>query len=108
MRIHIEDLTFECIIGILDFERDASQKVTANLWAEYDYSTENFVNYATISEIIQTQMQTNKYELLETAISEITETITTKYPLITKLYIQINKPDILPNATVGVSSLWTQ
>ena len=108
MKIHIEDLTFECIIGILDFERDLSQKVIVNLWAEYDYSTEYFVNYATISEIVQNQMQVNKYELLESAITEMTELIIKKFPIITRLYIQINKPDIISNANVGVSSLWNQ
>jgi len=108
VKIHVEDLTFECIIGILDFERDTSQKVIVNLWAEYDYSAEHFVNYATISEIIQHQMQANKYELLESAISDITQLVVKRFPTITKLYIKINKPNIISNANVGVSSLWTQ
>jgi len=31
MTIHIESLTFECIIGILDFERQKAQKVIVDL-----------------------------------------------------------------------------
>jgi len=43
MTIHIEDLKFQCIIGILDFERKIPQDVEVNLTIEYNYKDE-FIN----------------------------------------------------------------
>lgn len=108
MRIHIENLNFECIIGLLDFERDSVQIVNINLWADYKYTNDDFLNYATVVEIIKNDMIANKYILLEDALEKIIALITKKYPLITKLNLQISKPNILPDCKVGVSSLWTQ
>jgi len=108
MRIHIDNLTFECIIGLLDFERDATQKVIVNLWADYNYTTDNFVNYATVVDIIKDDMISNKYELVETALDNIISIITSKFSQISKLKIEISKPDILTDCQVGVSSFWTQ
>ncbi|MEK6658706.1 MAG: dihydroneopterin aldolase, partial [Campylobacterota bacterium] len=52
MTIHIEDLKFQCIIGILDFERVTPQDVIINLAIEYDYK-KNFINYADVVEIVK-------------------------------------------------------
>ena len=37
MTIHIEDLKFQCIIGILDFERVTPQDIIINMSIEYLY-----------------------------------------------------------------------
>ena len=37
MTIHIEALTFDVIIGLLDFERDRPQRVIIDIEASYDY-----------------------------------------------------------------------
>ncbi|NPA60178.1 MAG: dihydroneopterin aldolase, partial [Epsilonproteobacteria bacterium] len=36
MIIHIENLKFQCIIGILDFERETPQDVIINLTIRYN------------------------------------------------------------------------
>ncbi|NCB13429.1 MAG: dihydroneopterin aldolase, partial [Erysipelotrichia bacterium] len=46
MKIEISNLTFKCIIGILDFERIKKQKVMIDLSFEYQFSKDNFINYA--------------------------------------------------------------
>ena len=43
MKIEIEQLTFKCIIGILDFERVKKQKVIINLSFDYDFGKDNFI-----------------------------------------------------------------
>ena len=43
MKIEISDLTFKCIIGILDFERIKKQKVIINISFEYDFSKDLFI-----------------------------------------------------------------
>ena len=103
MTIHIEELTFECIIGILDFERVTPQKVIVNVGIDYDYKNNDFINYADVIKLIEQQMLEKKYELLETAIEELSEKIIEKYSKITKLTLKISKPNIIKNAKVSLS-----
>ncbi len=103
MTIHIEELTFECIIGILDFERITPQEVIVNVKIKYSYEKDNFINYADVIELIEQQMLEKKYKLLETAIEELTQKIVSKYSKITKLNLKISKPNIIRNAKVSLS-----
>ena len=106
MTIHIEELTFECIIGILDFERVTPQEVIINVKIEYSYEKDNFINYADIIKLIEEQMLEQKYELLETAIEELTQKIVSNYSKITKLNLKISKPNIIKNAKVSLSKTY--
>ncbi len=107
MTIHIEELTFKCIIGILDFERVTPQKVIINVEIEYNYEENNFINYADVIELIEQQMLEKKYELLETAIEELSQKISEKYSKITKLTLKISKPNIIKNAKVALSKIYS-
>lgn len=102
MRILIENLTFETIIGILDFERTAPQRVVIDAIIDYSYTQENFINYAEVAEYIESTMQTEQFELVETALECLSQTLKNAFPLIQSLTLTIRKPDILPNCTVGV------
>ena len=103
MTIHIEELTFECIIGILDFERVTPQEVIVNLKLTYDYVQDEFINYAEVIELIQQRMLNEKYELLETAINEILTMLSTHYPNLNSIELKICKPNIIKNAKVSLS-----
>jgi dihydroneopterin aldolase len=61
MKIEISDLTFKCIIGILDFERIKKQKVIINISFEYEFSENTFINYAEISQLIKKTMKEKKF-----------------------------------------------
>jgi len=104
MTIHIEDLSFECILGLLDFERLNPQKVIINLELDYEYQ-EVFINYADVAVLIQETLINNKYELIETALNDLFTLLSKAFPLIKKLHIKITKPDILPNCNVSVSNI---
>ena len=104
MTVHIEDLRFECIIGLLEFERHTPQEIIVTLELDYDY-TDAFINYADLAELIEVHLQEKKYELLETALDELFKVISTQYLLITRLFLKISKPDILPNCRVSVSNV---
>jgi len=104
MTIHIEELRFQCIIGLLDFERHTPQDVIINLQLDYDYINE-FINYADVTALIEKDLQEKKYELLETALNELFNLISQKFPLTKQLEIKISKPDILPNCRVSVSNI---
>ena len=96
MKIHINDLNFKCIIGILDFERIKKQKVVINLSFEYEFSKDKFINYAEVSKLLKTTMKKEKFLLLEDAILHIENLLNSTYN-ISNLYIKISKPNILTN-----------
>ncbi|MBD3830426.1 MAG: dihydroneopterin aldolase [Arcobacter sp.] len=103
MKIHINDLNFKCIIGILDFERIKKQKVVIDLSFEYEFSKDKFINYAEVSELLKTTMKKEKFLLLEDAILHIENLLTQTYE-ISNLYIKISKPNILTNCIVSLSN----
>jgi len=102
MTIHIEDLKFQCIIGILDFERETPQDVEVNLTLEYNYKDE-FINYAEVVDIIKNNMIKSKYLLIEDALNELKIILLEKFKLIEKLEIKLTKPSILADCKVSVS-----
>lgn len=106
MTIHIEDLTFDVIIGLLDFERDRPQRIILNLEASYDYSDNAFIDYADMVLLIQNELREKRYELLENALLGLRELLTTVYPNLRTLSLKISKPDILPDCTVSLSKTW--
>ncbi|NOR56828.1 MAG: FolB domain-containing protein [Sulfurovum sp.] len=106
MTIHIEDLTFDVIIGLLDFERDRPQNVIVNLVCDYDYAEDNFINYADIVEHLENKLKSEQYELLENALLGLKDLLRETYPQIQSLKIKIAKPDILPQCTVALSKSW--
>lgn len=103
MTIHIESLSFDAIIGILDFERLTPQKVMVDVTIDYHYTRDAFINYAEVAEIIQSMMISNQYELLEEALEDISKNIIDNYSQINSLFLKISKPNILPNAVVSLS-----
>lgn len=103
MTIEIRDLTFECIIGILDFERTKPQKVTVDAVISYTYAPGNFLDYAAVAAHIETTMREKKFELVETALLHIIHTLKERFPAAKTVKITISKPDILPNCRVCVT-----
>jgi len=105
MIIDIEDLKFQCIIGILDFERVQEQDVIINLAIDYEYKNE-FINYADVVTFVKKEMIKNKFLLIEDALSYLSTHLKKKFPLINILNLKITKPSILPDAKVSVSDIY--
>ena len=106
MTIHVEDLTFDVIIGLLDYERDKPQRVIINLETSYDYSDEKFIDYADIVLLIQTELKEKRYMLLEDALLGLKSLLIQTYPQLSSLTLKIAKPDILPECSVALSAHW--
>jgi len=105
MTIHVEDLRFQCIIGILDFERTTPQDVIVNL--SIDYNNENgFINYADVVQTVKENMIKSKFLLIEDALDSINLNLSKKYSSIISLNLKITKPSILPDCSVSVSNLY--
>ncbi len=103
MTIYIEDLKFQCIIGILDFERVTLQDVIVNITIEYDYQNE-FINYADVSKTVKNTMIFQKFELIEEALQNLSLKLTQEFKSIKTLDIKITKPSILPDCKVSVAN----
>lgn len=102
MTIHIEDLKFQSIIGILDFERVKPQDVILNAQIEYDDS-DGFINYADIANIIKKTVIKGEFLLIEDALKEINLKLIKEYKAIKSINLKITKPSILPDCKVSVS-----
>ena len=103
MKIEISNLTFKCIIGILDFERVKKQKVMIDLSFEYEFSKDNFINYADVANLVEKTMKKEKFLLLEDAILHLETLLNNSYN-ITNLKIKISKPNILKNCVVSLEN----
>ena len=107
MKIHIDKLQIECIIGLLDFERVTKQLVIVDIEADYHYNTGDFVDYSQMAQSITTHLIEQEYELLEDALLGLRDTIFEGFSAIVALYVKISKPDILPHCSVALSDSWT-
>jgi 7,8-dihydroneopterin aldolase/epimerase/oxygenase len=102
MRILIESLTFETIIGILEYERTLPQRVQIDCTIDYPYAEGDFINYADVAALIEATLHRERFELIETALETLGVTLKHHFPAMQTLELTLRKPDILPNCTVGV------
>lgn len=102
MKILIENLEFETILGILESERLTPQKISIVCTIDYAYAQNEFINYAEVAKLIEETMTKEKFFLIEEALEFITQALKNTFPLIGELILCIRKPDILSNCTVGV------
>lgn len=100
MTIHIEELEFSTIVGILKHERIKEQKVVINCMIEYE---KGFVNYAEIVSFFKKTMRQKEFGLLEDAIVFLANELKKTYENIETIELKITKPDILNDCKVGVS-----
>jgi len=103
MTITIENLTFQAILGILDFERKTPQDIIVNIEIEYTYKKDLFINYAEVVKLIKTTMKNKKYLLIEDALSDLSQILKENFSTINTLYLKISKPSILLDCTVSVA-----
>ena len=102
MQIIIEDLKFQAILGILDFERNTPQDIIINLSIDYHYTTA-FINYAEVAELIISTMKSKQFFLIEDALTSLSSILKENFSQINKLHLKITKPSILPNCRVSVA-----
>lgn len=103
MTVEIRDLTFECIIGILDFERDTVQKVIVDTVIDYAYEPGSFIDYSAVAAQIKNCMVSERFGLVEEALETISDVLKSEFPSIKSLFLTISKPDILPDCRVCVT-----
>ena len=106
MKIYIEQLSFDTIIGLLPEERIIPQQVDIDIEIEYDYKDNHFIDYAKVAKSVEENMRSNQYELIEEALIDLKSMLFSQYSNINVLFIKITKPDILNSCRVAVSQTW--
>ncbi|GAA8625763.1 dihydroneopterin aldolase [Helicobacter pylori] len=102
--VHIYNLVFETILGILEFERLKPQKISVNLDLFYtQLPNKAYLDYIKIQDLIQKMMQENQYLLIEDALKDLSHALKARYSEISELYLKISKLEISPNFQVGAS-----
>lgn len=102
--VHIHNLVFETILGILEFERLKPQKISVDLDLFYtQLPNKAYLDYMEIQELIQNTMQEKQYLLIEDALKDLSHALKTRYNKISELYLKISKLEISPNSQVGAS-----
>ncbi len=102
--VHIHNLVFETILGILEFERLKPQKISVNLDLFYtQLPNKAYLDYMEIQELIEEMMQEKQYLLIEDALKELSHALKTRYSEISELHLKISKLEISPNSQVGAS-----
>ncbi|WQW82260.1 dihydroneopterin aldolase [Helicobacter pylori] len=102
--VHIHNLVFETILGILEFERLKPQKISVNVDLFYtQLPNKAYLDYMEIQELIQKMMQEKQYLLIEDALKDLSQILKTCYSEISELFLKISKLEISPNSQVGAS-----
>ncbi|QDY61555.1 dihydroneopterin aldolase [Helicobacter pylori] len=102
--VHIHNLVFETILGILEFERLKPQKISVNLDLFYtQLPNKAYLDYIEIQELVQKMMQEKQYLLIEDALKDLSHVLKMRYSAISELYLKISKLEISPNSQVGAS-----
>ncbi|MCQ2765731.1 FolB domain-containing protein [Helicobacter pylori] len=102
--VHIHNLVFETILGILEFERLKPQKISVNVDLFYtQLPSKAYLDYMEIQELIQKMMREKQYLLIEDALKDLSQILKTHYKEITELFLKISKLEISPNSQVGAS-----
>lgn len=102
MKLHIEQLQFDCIIGLLKKEREIPQKICVDTTIDVD-TEEMSIDYARVARLIETTYKTERFFTVEESLVHITQSLKENFPSIKKIHIKVVKPQIIANCRVGAS-----
>ena len=104
MRVSVEDLTIDAIIGVLPSEREKPQRVLASAKIDYGYKTAgDFVDYAAVADLITARLIDGRFGLLEEALEAIAPEILRLNSSITKIKLTLEKTELVSNFRASVS-----
>lgn len=101
--LHIENFSFDAIIGILDSEKIVAQPVHVKAKFLIKYENNKLVDYAKIYDVIKNNIQNGKFLTIENALLKTSKKIHKKFKKIKKIKIKMTKPNALKNAEAGAT-----
>ena len=101
-KIYIEGLEVQSLIGVYDWERDATQRLLVDIVLFSDLSTpatsddvKDTLNYAEVADAVTAVAAHSKFALIEALA--LARQIFKQFP-VQKITLKLSKPDILPTA----------
>jgi len=105
MKIYINDLEVNCVIGVFEYERIREQKVIVDFECEYSFDG-TFLDYSDIANFIKSDIIESSYYTLEEGIIEIAKKLKIKFSEIEKMKLKISKPMAVKGALVAVEEVF--
>ncbi|OBV28609.1 hypothetical protein BKN38_06970 [Helicobacter sp. CLO-3] len=127
--IIIENLEIKAIIGVLEAEREAPQRVIIDMKVKYDskrvkrgkaFGTkaltstaphldkdlrpylDKYLDYVELKDFLASHIKAQKYALLEDALEGSAKALKKRFPSIKRICLVIKKPDILQDCTISM------
>ncbi|MCL5103237.1 MAG: dihydroneopterin aldolase [Armatimonadetes bacterium] len=108
-RIHIRDLTLNCIIGVYEQERESKQGVVINIALHADLreagltdDVEKTIDYKSVKQRVIALVENSKFHLVE-ALAEAIANVCLEFDRVEQVDVLVEKPGALRFArTVGV------
>lgn len=99
MKILVNDLKTEAIIGCYDYERDQKQPLVINLELElgsWNYPDEliHTVNYAELCQLVRELATASKFLLLESLVHYLADELFARYTQVKQIKVNVSKPDV--------------
>ncbi|WP_018525639.1 dihydroneopterin aldolase [Alkalispirochaeta alkalica] len=108
------DQEVSCIIGVRPAERHTEQPLLVDLALEYDFSRPaasddvvDAVDYSAVARLVTAHLQEKRYGLLEAAAVGVASLVTTAYPVVSRVVVELRKPRALPGSAVSYVRLDT-
>lgn len=102
-KITLRDLQFDCIIGILPFERENEQPVILNvtLWLDFTNAANSedisySIDYANLAEELKRFIRLSCFHLTETLVVKTGEFILKNHPQANAVEVSVRKPQAIP------------
>lgn len=104
-KISIRDLSFDCIIGTLPYERENVQPIVLNIsvWLDFSLAARNedlthSIDYAQLAEDVKGFVCSSCFQLEETLVVETAKHILNHYPKSESVEISVRKPLAIPQS----------
>jgi dihydroneopterin aldolase len=106
--VSIKNLAVSAVIGVEPNEREKPQRILASAKIDYGYDdAQNFADYVAVTNLITTRLTEGRFGLLEEALNAIAPEIFQLNPLIVKVKLALEKPELSPNFKAVVSSIYS-
>lgn len=111
-KISLKDLTFDCIIGTLPYERENEQPIVLNvsLWLDFTQAAQNedlahSIDYAQLAEDLKGFIRLSCFQLEETLVYRTAEKILMDHPKAKAVEVSVRKPCAIPDCAGAESSI---
>ncbi len=112
--IGVRNMVVSCVFGVPDTERQTEQPIEVDIAVDYDITraaaTDAIaaaLDYSRVVSMVEENLRWQKYHLLEAAGQGLVEMIIQAYPFVSRVRLELRKPEVLPGTAVSFLRLDT-